>query len=399
MHEAGFIAAGMRYLANSYRRAPVLVVRGQGCKVWDIEGKEYLDFVAGIAVNNLGHCHPRVVEALQQQAARLIHVSNLYYIQPQIELAQLLVNNSFADKAFFCNSGAEAIEAAIKLVRRYSSAHFAPGRFEIICMDHSFHGRTMGALSATGQAKYHEGYQPMLPGFSFVPYNDLDAIRRAITDKTCAILVEPIQGEGGVNIPYDSYLPGLRDLCQEYKLLLMYDEIQTGMGRTGKFFAYEHYDAPPDIMALAKGIAGGVPMGAMLATEEVMNTFIPGSHASTFGGNPLACAAGVAAVKTLLQEGIVDHCQKIGDYFKNRLIGLAQKFPFINNVRGKGLMLGMELTFPGAEIVDRCREEGFLINCTMDKVLRFLPPLIISEEEIDRLLEALEAIFDKCHPE
>jgi predicted acetylornithine/succinylornithine family transaminase len=387
------IAAGQDYLANTYRRMPLILVRGQGCKVWDINGKEYLDFVAGIAVNNLGHCHPRVVEAIQQQAARLIHVSNLYYIQPQIELARLLVNNSFADKVFFCNSGAEAVEGAIKLARRYSQEHFGSERYEIICMEHSFHGRTMGALSATGQIKYHQGYQPMLPGFVFVPYNDLDAVRQAITTKTCAILVEPIQGEGGINIPDSFYLPGLRDICQKHKLLLIYDEIQTGMGRTAKLFAYQHSDTPPDIMTLAKALAGGVPMGALLARAEVMESFTPGSHASTFGGNPLASAAALATVNTLLEDNLLDHCRIVGEYFKNCLTELAQKSPLINNVRGRGLMLGMELNIPGADIVNLCREKGFLINCTMDKVLRFVPPLIIEEKEIDQLLETLEAII------
>jgi len=393
MKSEELIDLARRLLANTYRQAPLVLVRGEGVKVWDIEGREYIDFVAGIAVNNLGHCHPRLIEALQEQASRLIHVSNLYYIEPQIELARLLIEHSFADRVFFCNSGTEAIEGAIKLARRYSHQRFGPDRYEIICMEQSFHGRTMGALSATGQTKYQQGYHPLLPGFIFVPYNDLEAVERAITGKTCAIMVEPIQGEGGINLPDPSYLRGLREICQEHELLLIFDEIQTGMGRTGRLFAYEHYETTPDIMTLAKALAGGIPMGALLATETVMEAFTPGSHASTFGGNPLAASAALATLKTILEDGLLEHCQKIGTYFQQGLRRLAQKTPLIKEVRGKGLMLGLELTVPGAEVVDLCRQKGFLINCTMETVLRFVPPLIIEEREVEQLLEVLEEIL------
>ncbi|MBI1986832.1 MAG: aspartate aminotransferase family protein [Nitrospinae bacterium] len=382
-----------RYLAPTYKRAPVALVRGEGARVWDSEGKEYCDFLSGIAVNNLGHCHPEVVEAIRRQAGQLLHVSNLYHIEPQAHLGKLLVESSFADRAFFCNSGAEANEAAIKLARRYSYLRHGEGRSEILVMEGSFHGRTMATLSATGQSKFWEGYAPLLPGFRHLPFGDLAAIEAAISPQTCAILVEPIQGEGGVKIPPPDYLPGLRRLCDRQGLLLLYDEVQTGMGRTGTLFAYEAFQAPPDIMTLAKALAGGVPMGAMLAGEEVMGAFTPGSHASTFGGNPLASAAAVAAVQVLLRGELLENCRKVGSYFLAQLEELKGQYPFVKEVRGKGLMIGMELEVPGGPMVDACRERGFLINCTADRVLRFVPPLVITEREVDRLVAALDETF------
>ena len=382
-------------LAQTYGRFPVVIVRGQGCRVWDVEGKEYLDFVAGIGVCNLGHCHPKVVQAIRDQAGKLLHISNLYHIEPQIQLAGLLVKHSFADRVFFCNSGTEANEAAIKLARKYSQDHFGPGRYEIISLQKSFHGRTLAALAATGQQKFHKGFEPMMPGFKFVPQNDLAAMKDAVTDSTCAILVEPIQAEGGVNIPAPGYLKGLRQLCGEKKLLLIYDEVQVGMGRTGKLFAYEHYDVPPDIMTMAKGLAGGVPIGATLATEEVARSFTPGTHAATFGGNPLSSAAGLAALRATLEDGILENCQRASLHFFERLEGLRKKYSFIKEVRGKGLMIGLEIDREGKSVVTDCLQKGFLINCTNETVLRFVPPLIVTPGEIDSLVRTLEEIFSK----
>jgi predicted acetylornithine/succinylornithine family transaminase len=307
-----FFDESSRYIMNTYTRYPVVLRKGRGMKVWSSDGKEYLDFVGGVAVNILGHCHPRVVVAIQKQAQRLIHVSNYYYIEPQIKLAKLLVEHSFADKVFFCNSGAEAIEAAIKLARKYAKEQVHPNRFEIIAAKNSFHGRTLAAITASGQEKFQKGFEPLVPGFKHVPFNDIRAMREAITEETCAILLEPIQGEGGVRVADPNYLKEVRDLCNEQNILLILDEVQTGMGRTGKLFAHEHFGITPDIMAIAKGLGGGVPIGAMLATDKVASGFQPGNHASTFGGNPLVCAAGVATLETILEDGfILDQCNRM----------------------------------------------------------------------------------------
>ncbi len=380
-------------LAQTYGRLPVVLVKGQGCKVWDAEGKEYLDFVAGIGVCNLGHCHPKVVQAIREQAGKLLHVSNLYHIEPQVQLAKLLVEHSFADRVFFCNSGTEANEAAIKLARKYSQDHFGPNRYEIISLLKSFHGRTMASLAATGQEKFHKGFEPLMPGFKFVPLNDLEAMEGAVTDSTCAILLEPIQAEGGVNFPAEGYLEAVRKLCDRKKLLLIFDEVQVGMGRTGKLFAYEHYGVTPDIMTMAKGLAGGVPIGAMLAREEVAESFTPGTHAATFGGNPLSSAAGVAALRVTLEDGILENCQRSSAHFLRRLGDLQKKYPFIKEVRGKGLMIGMECSREVKSAVNECLKRGFLINCTSDTVMRFVPPLIVTPKEIDRLVQCLDDIF------
>ena len=386
-----------QYIAHTYNRYPLLLVRGKGTRVWDLDGKEYLDFFAGLAVCNLGHCHPKVVKAIQDQAEKLIHVSNLYYIEPQIQLASLLCKNSFAGKVFFCNSGAEANEGALKLARKYAKEKIGEDRYEVITMENSFHGRTLATLTATAQKKYHKGYAPLMPGFKYVPFNDLKAVREAIDPKTCAVLLEPIQGEGGVNIPSEGYLKGLREICDEKGILLILDEVQVGMGRTGKLFAYEHEDMKPDLLTVAKSLAGGVPIGALLIRDEIAKSFEPGDHASTFGGNPLATAAGVAALSAILEEGMLDHCQRVGEYFLSRLEEIKKKFPFVQDVRGRGLILGMELKIEGAEIVKKMMKKGFLINCTAGNVLRFLHPLIVTEEEVDRMIEALEEVFKKIN--
>ena len=396
MITSDIIKDAQSFLMNTYSRQPLVLVKGRGTTVYDSDGREYLDFVAGVAVNNLGHCHPKVVVALQKQAQRLMHVSNHFHIEAQVALGKELVRNSFADKAFFCNSGTEAIEAAIKLSRRYSREIIKKDRFEVITMFGSFHGRTYGAVSATAQEKFHQGFEPMVPGFRNVPFNDSKAVEDAVTDKTCAILVEPVQGEGGVKVPSPGYLKALRKICDEHQLLLVLDEIQTGMGRTGRLFAYEHEGITPDIMALAKGLGSGMPVGALLATDKASQAFVPGTHGSTFGGNPLACAAGLASLETLLEDNIIiQNVEALGTHFMDGLRSLKAKYPFIKDVRGQGLLIGMELDFEGKEIVTECLKQGFLINCTVNTVLRFMPPLIISEEEIDQLIDALDGIFQK----
>lgn len=385
-----------KYVMNTYGRQPLVLVKGRGTKVYDSDGREYIDFVSGVAVNNLGHCHPRVVVALQKQAQRLIHVSNHYHNEPQINLAKALVRNSFADKVFFCNSGTEAVEAAIKLARRYAREVLKQDRYEIITMEGSFHGRSMGSLSATAQPKFHKSFEPLLGGFRYVAFNDAAAVEQAINDRTCAVLVEPVQGEGGVNVPSQGYLRALRTICDSKNILLILDEVQTGMGRTGRLFGYEHSGVTPDVAALAKGLGSGMPIGALLATEKAAQGLTPGSHGSTFGGNPLACAAALASLETLMEDDIIiQSVEQLGGHFTDRLLGLGKKYDFIKDVRGVGLLVGMELDFDGKEIVTACLKEGFLINCTVEKVLRFMPPLIITEEEIDLLVKTLDNIFSK----
>jgi len=386
------------YLMPTYSRFPIVLRKGRGVRVWDIHGREYLDFVGGVAVNVLGHCHPRVVVAIQKQAQRLIHVSNLYYIEQQVKLARMLVANSFADKAFFCNSGAEANEAAIKIARRYSWEKHGEDRSEIISTLNSFHGRTMATLTATGQTKFQKGFDPLLPGFGHVAFNDIDALKSAITAKTCAVLLEPVQGEGGVNIPSDDYLQKVRELCDEKGVLLIFDEVQTGMGRTGKLFAYEHYGIQPDIMTLAKGLGGGTPIGAMLATDRVASVFQPKTHASTFGGNPLVCAAAIATIETLLEDGfILDQCNRMSTYLLDKLHALKDEYHGkVIDVRGKGLLIGMELMRDGLPYVNACLERGVLVGLAgSGNVLRFTPPLIIDERDIDHLIDVLEEVLDK----
>ncbi len=386
-----------RYLMNTYNRSPIVLRKGRGMKVWDSDGKEYLDFVGGIAVNCLGHCHPRVVIAIQKQAQRLLHVSNLYHIEQQTKLAKLLVELSFADKAFFCNSGAEAVEGAIKLARKYAKDHFSSRKFDIITAYSSFHGRTLAALSATGQERLQKGFEPLVPGFKHVPFNYINALKKAVTNNTCAVMLEPIQGEGGVRIPSDDYLKQVRQICDENKTLLILDEVQTGMVRTGEVFAYEHFGIKPDIMTLAKGLGGGVAIGAVLAKENVAASFTHGSHASTFGGNPLACSAALATIDTLLEDGfLMDNCRRNGKYFMNKLEKLKNDFHSdIIEVRGMGLLIGLELTKTGGPIVESCAKRGILINSISGNVLRFAPPLIVTEKEIDILMDVLEDVFER----
>ncbi|MBM4123302.1 MAG: acetylornithine transaminase [Nitrospira sp.] len=384
-----------RYLMNTYARSPISIVRGRGSRVYDLEGREYLDFVAGIAVNVLGHAHPDVVAAIQKQAQQLLHASNLYYTEPQVRLAQMLVDHSFAEKVFFCNSGAEANEAAIKLARRYAHQKYGPDRYEIITMRQSFHGRTMATLTATGQEKVQQGFEPLLPGFTYVPFNDLPAVEQALTDRTAAVLLEPIQGEGGVHVASRAYLKGLRELCRKRDLLLIFDEVQTGMGRTGTLFAYEQLGVEPDVMTLAKGLGGGMPIGACLATDNAAAAFTPGSHASTFGGNPLACAASLAVLRVLLDGRVLEQSRVAGNYLAKGLQDLKDRLPIVKDVRGLGLLQGLELSVDGKPVVTDCLARGVLINCTVDRVLRFVPPLIVTQREIDRLLDTLSHVLSK----
>jgi acetylornithine aminotransferase len=383
-----------RVIAATYGRYPLVPVRGEGCRVWDVDGREYLDLLAGVAVNNLGHCHPKVVAALREQAGRLIHCSNFYNIPEQVELAELLCANSFAERVFFCNSGAEANEAAIKLARKASLETHGPGRFGIISANASFHGRTYAGISATGQDKVKQGFEPLLPGFHHVPFGDLAALEAALDQTTCAVLLEPIQGEGGVNIPPQGYLQGVRQLCDKHGLLLILDEVQTGCGRTGSLFAYQQEGIEPDIMTLAKGLAGGVPIGAMLAGETLAAHLGPGSHGSTFGGNPLATAAGIATIRTLLEDDLLAHCRAMGAYFVEQLEALQRKFSFVSAVRGRGLIIAMELSVDGGPLVPVAMQRGLLINCTVGRVLRFVPPLIITRTEIDAAVTILDQVLE-----
>ncbi len=394
MTHSSIMAAADRVIAATYTRFPIVIEQGWGATLWDDTGRAYTDFVAGIAVCNLGHAHPRVAEALAKQAESLCHVSNLYYTIPQVELAEWLTAHSFADRVFFGNSGAEANEAAIKLARRYFYERGEAGRHRIITAERSFHGRTLATLSATGQDKIRKGFDPVMPGFDFVPFDDVEAIRAAIGPETAAVLLEPVQGEGGVRCPSPGYLGAVRELCDAHGLLLIYDEIQTGIGRTGKLFAYEHEGVPPDIMTLAKALANGLPIGAMLATEEVASAFGPGAHASTFGGTPVITAAALETLKTLAEEGIVERCRETGEYFHQQLTDLAGRYPdIVADVRGIGLLLGMALHRPGAPVVSACLERGFLINCIQETILRFVPPLVITTAEIDALVTCLDQIF------
>ena len=389
MDNSTLISDAEQHVAPTYGRYPIALVRGEGCRVWDADGKEYLDFVSGLAVCNLGHCHPGVVAAIREQAGKLIHVSNLYHIEPQIELAKRLNRLSFGDKAFFCNSGTEAVEAALKLARKYSYKKYGEGRYEILSFDMSFHGRTMASLSATGQTKFHGAFKPLLPGFRYVPFGDVESVAAAVSEQTCAIMVEPIQGEGGVNVPPNGYLKGLREICDANDLLLLFDEVQVGLGRTGKLWAYEHEGVAPDAMCLAKALAGGTAIGALVASDKAM-AFEPGDHAATFGGNPLATAAGCAAVDAITAPGFLEHVQEMGAYATAGLEDLATRHAIIKDIRGKGLIIGCEVDVDATSIVTKGLEAGFLLNVAVQKVIRLIPPLVVEKDMIDKLMNFLD---------
>ncbi|HMH49888.1 MAG TPA: acetylornithine transaminase [Candidatus Acidoferrum sp.] len=388
--------SGKYHTPNYGARAPICLVRGDGTRVWDSDGREYLDFGCGIAVTSLGHCHPRVTGAIREAAATLLHVSNLYHTAPQIHLAKLLCEHSFAQRAYFCNSGAEANEAAIKIARKYAKERLSTDRYEIVATHNSFHGRTLGALSATGQPKYQHGFEPMVPGFKHVPYNDLRAMERAIDNRTCAVLVEPIQGEGGVHVPDDDYLAGVRKLCDQSGALLILDEIQTGMGRTGRLWCYEHSGVEPDVMTLAKALANGVPIGATLIREDVAAVLGPGSHGSTFGGTPFVASVALATFTTILDEKLAERAARMGRYLMDGLRTLAGKHSIVREVRGRGLLIGAGLTKPVGPIVDACREAGLLVLSAGEQVLRLAPPLIVEERECDRALGIIDGALGKA---
>jgi acetylornithine/N-succinyldiaminopimelate aminotransferase len=394
MTTADIIALSERRLFPVYGRAPIAIVRGQGCRVWDADGREYLDFFASTVVACLGHAHPRVTHAIVEQAGKILHVSNLHFSEPQAVLADLLCTHSFADRVFLCNSGAEANEAAIKLARKYG-ADQGGGRFEILTALGSFHGRTIATITATGQEKVRGGFQPLPEGFRYVPYNDPEALAAALSPRTIAVMLEPLQGEGGIIEASRPYLHRVREICNQHDVLLIFDEVQTGMGRLGTLFGYEQTGIRPDIMTLAKGLGTGVPIGAMLATERVSKSFTVGSHASTFGGNPLTCAVGIAVMQALLEDGVLANCREQGDYLRGRLQDLRPRCPRIRDVRGKGLLIGVELDGPGNGVVDACRHAGLLINCTAEKVLRFSPPLIVSRQEVDRAVDIVTGVLQQ----
>ena len=388
-----------RVLFRNYKRAPVAFSHGKGSRLFDLEGREYLDFIGGIAVSSLGHAHPALVRAVSDQAARYIHVSNLYQIPEQVEAARRLVASSGLDRAFFCNSGAEANEAAIKLARKRGKAVKGPECHEVLVAEHSFHGRTLATVAATGNPRYREGFEPMPAGFRFVPFDDVDAMRRAVGPATAAILVEPIQGEGGILVPSAGYLAGLRALCDETNLLLVLDEVQTGIGRTGHMFAYQSSGIRPDVVTLAKGIAGGVPAGVVLATEEAAAHFVPGDHGSTFGGNALACAAIAAVLDAIEREGLVENARTSGARLAAGLEGLREARPILGEIRGAGLLVGADLTLDAAPVVDACRERGLLVNAVRPKTLRFAPPLVVTAAEVDSALRILDAALEAVSSE
>ncbi len=375
------IAQFERYVIPNYRRYPVCLVRGEGSSIWDAEGRRYLDFFPGWGCNLLGHCPPRVVEAVREQVGQLIHVPNTWYMEAQGAFAQALSERSFGGQAFFCNSGAEANEAAIKLARLHGHAE---GRYKVVTMEGGFHGRTYAALSATAQPKYHAGLEPLVPGFSYVPYDDLDAVAAAIDGQTAAVLVEPIQGEGGINIPSAGYLPGLRRLCDERGVLLILDEVQTGLGRTGEWFAYQHSGIVPDILTCAKALAAGVAAGVMMAKADVAEALQPGTHASTFGGNPIACRAGLAAVETIEQEGLLRRGRDIGERFRGHFQAIRDERPdLVRDIRILGVMIGLDLTIDASGVVAECLNRGLLVNATHGHVIRLLPALNIGDEQVD----------------
>lgn len=389
------VEMGRRLLINNYRQPPVVMARGEGCALFDVDGRRYLDMTAGVAVSILGHGHPGLANAIAAQARRLVHVSNLYYIQAQLEFAEALSRRAFHGRAFFCNSGTEANEAALKLARRYQAvAKKQPERIEFVAFENGFHGRTFGALSVTGQAKYREGFGPLVGPVRFLPFGDLAAARAAIGPQTCAVIVEPIQAEGGINLPPPGYLQGLRRLCTDSGTVLIFDEIQTGSGRTGTFYAFEGEGVVPDVLTLAKGLAGGIPIGAMLANEEVARGFEPGTHASTFGGNPFATAAALYVQRAIDELGLLEHCREVGSYLGSALLRLGERRrPKTRGARGRGLLQGLVIEGDPSDIVTRARARGLLVSVAGGNVVRLVPPLIVGKAEIDEAIEILDAVL------
>jgi acetylornithine/N-succinyldiaminopimelate aminotransferase len=380
-----------KYVIANYGRLPRVAVKGEGCYLWDADGNKILDMFPGWAVSGIGHCHPKVVEAVRRQVGELIHIDNTLYSEPQGVLAKLLSERAFGGKCFFCNSGAEANEAALKLAR----LHTAKEKYKFITAEGSFHGRTFATVTATAQPKYHEGFLPLLPGFVYIPFNDIAALKEAFTDEVAAVMVEPIQGEGGINVADAEFLRTIRQLCDKKGAVMILDEVQTGIGRTGKWFGYQHYDVEPDIITMAKALGGGVAIGAMMAKAEIAACLVPGKHASTFGGNCLACAAGVATIEAIEQENLLQRAAEIGQYTQDKLRRLKDKHAMIDHVRGIGLMIGIQLTRPGAAIVNTCLEKGLRINCTHDTVIRFMPPMIVTKEQIDQAVDIFDSVLSE----
>lgn len=378
-----------KYVISNYKRLPRVIVRGEGCWLYDADGNKILDMFPGWAVSGIGHCHPKVVEAIRKQAAELLHIDNTFYSEPQGKLAQLLSERAFGGKCFFCNSGAEANEAALKLARLHTPAE----KYKFITFEGSFHGRTFATVTATAQPKHHEGLLPLLPGFIYVPFNDIVALEAAFSGEVAAVLVEPIQGEGGINVAAGEFLQTIRQLCDEKNAVMILDEVQTGIGRTGRWFAYQHFDVEPDIITMAKALGGGVAIGAMMAKEEIAASLSPGKHASTFGGNCLACAAGIAVIEAIEENNLLQNAAEVGEYAQGRLLQLKDKHSIIDSVRGIGLMIGVQLTRTGKEIVDKCLQKGLRINCTNETVLRFMPPMIVTKDQIDQAIDILDGVL------
>lgn len=391
MNKEKLIQEYTRYVMPTYTRAPLIIAKGRGSWVWDITGHKYLDFFPGWAVSGLGHAHPLVVKALSRQSKRILHVPNNYYNELQAKLAKKISQHSFDGKVFFCNSGAESVEAAIKLARKFGSQQ---GKYEIITMKNSFHGRTIATLTATGQAKYKQGFAPLLKGFVQVPLNDFAALKPKINVKTVAIMLELIQGEGGINVASSEYIKKVRRLCNQKALLLIFDEVQTGIGRTGRMFCYQHYGVMPDMMALAKSLGGGFPIGAMIARRKIADTLKAGTHASTFGGSPIACACALAVFQAIEKEGLLGNAQKMGAYLYKKITYLKEKYHIIKEIRGKGLMLGLELRTEGKSVYEGCLRRGLLINCTHGNVLRIMPQLAVTKKEIDKAITILDEVLE-----
>jgi len=378
-----------KYVIANYTRLPKVIVKGEGNYFFDADGNKILDMFPGWAVSGIGHCHPKVVEAIRRQAAELLHMDNTFYTPQQGKLAEMLSKRAFGGKCFFCNSGAEANEAAMKLARKHTPRE----KYKFITAERSFHGRTFATVTATAQPKYHDGFLPMLPGFEYVPFNDIDALKEAFSDEVAAVMLEPIQGEGGINVATVEYLQAARQLCDRYGAALILDEVQTGLGRTGKWFAYQHFDVQPDIITMAKALGGGVAIGAMMAISEVAGSLVPGTHASTFGGNPLACAAAIAVIETIEQDHLLDNAIKMGQYAAEKFRKLKDSYPVIDHIRGKGLMIGIQLTSEGTPIVGKCLEKGLRINCTNETVLRFMPSMTVTQEQIDQAVKILDNVL------
>ena len=380
-----------KYVIGNYGRLPRVITKGEGCYLYDADGNKILDMFPGWAVSAIGHCHPKVVEALRKQAGELLHIDNTFYSEPQGKLAKLLSERAFGGKSFFCNSGAEANEAALKLAR----LHTSEGKYKFITAEGSFHGRTFATMTATAQPKHHQGLLPLLPGFVYVPFNDIESLESVFTEEVAAVMIEPIQGEGGINLADGEYLQTIRRLCDENEALLIFDEVTTGIGRTGKWFAYQHYDVEPDILTMAKALGGGTAIGAMMAREEVAASLVPGRHATTFGGNALVCAAAVAVIEAIEEDKLLENANELGLYTMNKLRQLKQKHAVIDSVRGVGLMIGVQLTSDGAGIVNKCLENGLRINCTQGTVLRFMPPMIANESQIDQAVDILDGVLSE----